>query len=302
VSPPGRDVTFIVGPARSGTSVLYKAICLHPEAAWISNWVARFPRRRQLAVLNRVVRSFPSWQRRVWFGSDSNAYVYGGTRRALAHRLFPMPVEGEPVYAASGVAKPWKAALPGAEDADARLARSFESIRAAGGGSCFVSKRIANNLRIPLLARAFPGARFVEVVRDGRAVAASLAKVDWWRESFVWWYGGTPGAWEAAGRDPWEICARNWLEELRAIREGLSLVPEEQIMRLRYEDLVADPVTTLHRVSGFIGLPESTRWREVLRTLEFPNRNDGWRERLDAEVAARITSIQREELEAHGYR
>ncbi|MBV9253816.1 MAG: sulfotransferase, partial [Actinobacteria bacterium] len=34
---------FLVGAPRSGTSLLYKALCLHPDAAYISNWVNRFP-------------------------------------------------------------------------------------------------------------------------------------------------------------------------------------------------------------------------------------------------------------------
>ena len=34
--------------------------------------------------------------------------------------------------------------------------------------------------------------RFVVLVRDGRAVAESLSRVDWWETNHVWWYGGTP--------------------------------------------------------------------------------------------------------------
>jgi hypothetical protein len=297
---PHGPVGFILGPARSGTSVLYKALCLHPEAAWISNWVARFPRAPWLAGLNRLTRAMPSAARRVWFGPDSNAYVYGRPR-PLTDRLFPMPVEGEPVYAACGVGRPGHAADTRIPDPEKALVRAFRTISSAGGGGVLLSKRIANNLRVPLLARAFPDARFVETIRDGRAVASSLDRVDWWRDSYVWWYGGTPAAWEAEGRDPWEICARNWVEEIRELREGLRAVPEDRILRLRYEDLVADPIPTLQRVARFVGLPESEGWLHALRSIEFPNRNDGWRERLDREVADRVTAIQREELETHGY-
>lgn len=37
------DTAFIVGAARSGTSLLYKVLCLHPQTAFISNWLARTP-------------------------------------------------------------------------------------------------------------------------------------------------------------------------------------------------------------------------------------------------------------------
>src|SRR6266511_4315156 len=45
---------FIVGAPRSGTSLLYKLLCLHPRAAWISNWGRRAPGQPALAMLNRL--------------------------------------------------------------------------------------------------------------------------------------------------------------------------------------------------------------------------------------------------------
>ena len=290
---------FVVGPARSGTSLLYKTLCLHPDVAYISNWVARsgWP---WLAVLDRVPRRFPAATTKLWFGEDSNAYRYG-RRRPLLERAFPTPVEGEPVYGRAGIARPGGTARLGPDPA-ASLRASFEAIRSFGGGSCFVSKRIANNLRIPLLADVFPGARFIALVRDGRAVAASLSRVDWWQDSFVWWYGGSPRRWRDEGGDPWEICASNWVEELAQIDDGLASVASEQVLRLRYEDLVADPVPTLTRIAGFLGVAsDDRRWRSSLATLRFSDRSERWREGLDAPTIERITRIQRADLERHGY-
>lgn len=290
-------VAFIIGPARSGTSLLYKTLCLHPDAAWISNWVARYPGTPQLAALNRLARIMPSRAQRVWFADGGNAYVYGSPRR-WADRAFPMPVEGEPLYAASGVR------LIGAgpdRPIGERLQRAFRTVRALGGGSVLISKRIANNGRIPFLARAFPGARFVEVVRDGRAVARSLFAVDWWLDSVVPWYGGTPREWAAEGRDPWELCARNWVEETRSIRAGLTSVAEDRVTRIHYEALVADPIPTLEAVARAIGLGPDPRWHAALEGLSFPDRNERWRRELDPAVVDRITPVLSEELQALGY-
>src|SRR5436305_4693409 len=93
---------FLVGAPRSGTSLVYKALCLHPEVAYISNWVRRAPAVPQLAVLNRAAAHLPEQRLRAWFGGGDNAYVYG-RRRPLWERAFPMPVEGEPLYARAGV-------------------------------------------------------------------------------------------------------------------------------------------------------------------------------------------------------
>ena len=297
---PANAPVFLVGPARSGTSLLYKVLCLHPEAAYISNWVARFPTFTRLAMLDRWARARPVKRRRVWFGQDSNAYVYGGRRR-LRDRLFPMPVEGEPVYAACHVPQDQELEAEGLWPQGRALRRSVSAIRAASGGSVFVNKRIANNLRIPFLSAAFPDARFVALTRDGRAVALSLSQVDWWPSSLVWWYGGTPAEWAAEGRDPWELCARNWAEELDVIDRGLALVPDDQVLRLTYEEFVGQPLETLRRIATFAGLPEDDVWTRSVSELSFPNRNDAWRTKLEPSAIATITSIQSERLEADGY-
>ena len=146
-----------------------------------------------------------------------------------------------------------------------------------GGGTHFINKRIANVRRIPLLATAFPNARFVDITRDGRAVAVSLSRVDWWEYSVVWWYGGTPKAWREDGRDPWELCARNWVEEVRAIDSGIGELNPEQVLRLTYEEFTAEPVRTIERVAAFAGLTTIPAWRRDIERIEFRNRNDSWK-------------------------
>lgn len=290
---------FLVGAPRSGTSLLYKALCLHPAAGYISNWVRRFPALPQVAALNRVARRMPATQRSVWFGDDANAYVYG-RRRSLADRVFPMPVEGEPLLARCGLSEDVAPPVP-APATEQALRRAFTTLAAFGGGQQVICKRIANNRRIPQLRAAFPGARFVELVRDGRAVAYSLSRVDWWPDSVVWWYGATPRDWAAQGGDPWELCARSWVRELGAIENGLASVPPEGRMRITYEEFTADPVAVLERVARFSGLPHSTAWVAALGRLRFPDRNDAWRKELDDGVGRRIELVQREDLVRQGY-
>ena len=292
---------FLVGPARSGTSLLYKLLCLHPEAAWISNWLARTPAVPPIAALNRLAAGAPHARRRVWFGADgSNAYVYGDRRRHR-DRLFPMPHEGEPVYAACGI--PQIGQLEGARAARAagELRTAVAAVRRASGAPVFVNKRIANNRRIPLLQQAFPDARFISLVRDGRAVAMSLSTVNWWPDSLVWWYGDTPAHWAAEGRDPWELCARNWVEELHAVESGLRDVPAEQVLALSYESFLDAPVDTLQQLADFAGLAPSRVWDRSVRSLAFPNRNEAWRIKLDDDAVRTITDIQSDELRSHGY-
>ncbi len=290
---------FIVGAPRSGTSLLYKLLCLHPRAAWISNWGRRAPGQPALAMLNRLAPRLPATRRRAWFGADGgNAYVYGRPR-PLVERLFPMPVEGEPVYRRCGVGS-GAAGVP--ERQVAELRRRLEAIQRWSGGDLLVSKRIHNNLRIPLLAEAFPRARFVNLIRDGRAVAYSLSRVDWWENGVVWWYGQTPRRWREEGRDPWELCALHWVRELAAVEAGLAAVPTAQRIEVRYERLVRAPIDTVRGIALFAGLRPDPGWIAELPRLRYPDNDDAWLRALTPDARARIEHIQHTALRRLGHR
>jgi hypothetical protein len=296
----GDRPVFVLGAPRSGTTLLYKSLCLHPDAAYISNWVRRRPEIPQLALLNRVARRFPDTQRRVWFGGGADAYVYGSPRSAL-QRAFPMPDEGEPVFRRAGIPEAVDGADPARPPVDA-LRTAFRRISRSSGAGQVVSKRIGHNRRIPLLLAAFPDARFVEVVRDGRAVAHSLSKVDWWPDTSLWWNGGhTPKEWAASGGDPWELRARSWVMEIDAIAQGLKSVPVEQVRSIRYEDLVVAPHQTLLDVAAFAGLRRDEGWQRRLAALTFRDGNDAWQRHLSPVEIETVERIQHDALRARGY-
>lgn len=288
---------FVVGAPRSGTSLAYRALSLHPQAAYISNWLARTPGWPVLSLLNRIPRALPGLRSKYWFGEESNAYRYG-RRRPLLERLFPAPVEGGPVFNAFGIRDGATKLEP---DRASALRRALAGPVRYGGGATLVSKRIANNRSLGLLAEVLPEARFVSMMRDGRAVAYSLSRVNWWEESDLWWFGGTPQQWKERGGDQWEACARTWVEEVRVIEAGLSGLDPKRVLRVSYEAMVAEPLAELGRIGRFGGLPESGAWTKSLGRLQYPNRNEGWRSNLDPVVVAQIERIQAEELRRYGY-
>ena len=232
---------FLIGAPRSGTSLLYKSLALHDGFSYISNYNERLPRWGPVALLNRVPAHLPQARRKVWFGGEGgNAYVYNG-RRPLVHKLLPMPTEGESLFARSGLPE-----APPPDDLPTRgghplAADHLRGLRTFGGGQRLLCKRIANNLRLPLLVEAFPDATFVLLTRDGRAVASSLRKVNWWPGFWVFWYGSTTDQWEAAGGDPWELAARHWVEEVEAIACGLTAIPPDQLLLAQLRGLRLRP-------------------------------------------------------------
>lgn len=285
---------FILGAPRSGTSLLYRALALHPDAAWISNYGRVATALPEIAVLNRIAARLPDRRRQVWFGKDGdNAYRYGGGR-SLLDRAFPQPVEGEPVFERRHVLQGLDRTSCSARQL--RLRSDLERLTRAAGGRVLVSKRIGHNRRIGLLSEIFPDARFLVMARDGRAVARSLLSVDWWPDSHIWWFGGTPRLWVDCGGDELELAARHWVREVEAIESGLSLIPVHRVLRVNYEQLVASPYDVLESARRFAGLTPDPAWELELRQVQFPNRNP-----TTGEADQRVTAIQSSTLRALGY-
>ena len=289
-----QQAVFVIGAPRSGTSLLYKILCLHPQASWISNYLRRVPQVPAINALGRLATARPAARMSAWFG-DGQAYRYS-TQRDLSEWAFPSPVEGEPFFRTCGLtADGSNSGVPRAEQ-KRRLITNIRAACAAQGGDVFVSKRIAHNQRIGLLAEALPNARFIHLVRDGRSVAKSLRAVAWWPNSYLPWYGGTPTEWEAEGRDPWEVAARHWVHELSDIAHGLDGLDPGRIIELRYEDLLATPESSLERLAKFAGLAVTEDMAQVGSTLR-PSKGSG----LDPSTHALVEGFQRETLERFGY-
>jgi hypothetical protein len=92
-----------------------------------------------------------------------------------------------------------------------------------------------NFRRSRTLLRMFPAARFIHLVRDGRAVAASLLPLDW-------------------GPNNPLHAAEFWLA-----RCALGLAAEldlgtTRVLRVRYEDVLEEAEANLRRITGFAGL------------------------------------------------
>lgn len=292
---------FVVGAPRSGTSLLYKVLCLHRDAAYVSNWTNRFGAPLLTAPANRIAAQRTGRRRAVWFGESDNAYVYG-RRRRVAERLFPMPVEGHRLFTRLGAPPPPKPDQCGTLDA-VRLRRELDRIVRAGGGRVVVSKRVVNNWYLDQLDAVLPGARYVHVLRDGRSVAASLERVDWWEDNIVSWWGGTPAQWRAEGRDPWELIATTWVEETTLVERFFATIDDERRLTVRYEDLLADRDGVLADIARFAGLGADPAWTAEIATLRLPeDKARAWEDGLDDAAKRVVAAVQGPLLAELGYR
>jgi hypothetical protein len=202
---------IIVGAPRSGTTLLRLMLDAHPELA--------IPPESGFLIDAAHLRE------------------HGGATPDDLHRLltgsFNWPdfhVEHSQLRAELGTLEPFDVS-EGIRTLYRLYARRFDKARVG-------DKTPSYCRHLPTIADLLPEARFIHLIRDGRAVAASVR-----------------GLWFAAG-NTMEALAADWVACVSAARADAPHCPH--YLEVRYEDLVTAPRATLREICDFVDLPYST--------------------------------------------
>jgi LPS sulfotransferase NodH len=268
---------FIVGASRSGTTLLRLMLNAHSRLAVPDEMkYFRFLEGTNNLETWRAPRSLQAYQQLV------SKYV-------TAHRALVESVPG----AVEALRRP-------TDDRTARGPyRTFLRHWAQTCGKARWGEKTPHNISfVDVIADMFPGAKFVHVARDPRAVVQSMNASSYYAAESV-------------------FNALNWRT---AIRDGTRLfrgLRADQHLTIRYEDLVCEPTATLRSVCAFLDEafePSMLRFYETadqhmahqIRTpsIRGPVTQSGlskWRTRLSSTDIALIERLCGEEMTALGY-
>jgi Sulfotransferase family len=200
---------FVVGAARSGTTMLgsilgsAEGVLATPESQFIADLIAKAKWPGGILdpeVARSCLVSHSKFQ--IW-GVDDNAVFSRIERPTTLRELI------EQLVLAYGGRRDW------------------------GGGEIWVDHTPESLFILPYLRRAFTDARFIHLVRDGRAVGASILPLD----------VGPVDIFDAA---------LGWTRQIAAgLAAETSSLFEGRIQRVYYESLVSDPSTTVAGLCEF---------------------------------------------------
>jgi len=280
---------FITGLGRSGTTLIHTMLSTHPHVSWLSLLCGKFPGR---PYLNR-------WLMSVFDVPILNIYF---KRRFL-------PLEN---YAF------WDFYFPGFSHPSRDLVASDVSLRtrkALRGVASELLTRKRNRLlikitglpRISFLYAIFPNARFVHVVRDGRAVANSRLSAPFWKgwHGLNIWGGQMPEHY----RQEWDQCRRSFVAlagiEWKTHMDQLEAVkgenPNIDICQVRYEHFCAAPIAELKRIADHCELPWDRQFETAARSFHVQNENEKWKTDLTDEQCAILEKVLGFYLVKYGY-
>jgi len=233
---------FIVGPPRSGTTLLYQLLVQRFRTSYLSNLAATLYRTPIAATrLGRAI--LPTHE------SDYRS-TYGRVSGPMA------PSEAGSVWGrwfSSGL----DAVRGGAADEpDAarreQMGRTIAGIEASFGVP-FVSKNVYHSIRIRPLAKAFPSALFLVMERDRCETAVSILHARRTRSRSVdaWW--------SVPPREVGQLQGASLLEQVagqvhyieRDIAEDLDRLGFERGLAVSYHELCTDPEAVLAGIAAF---------------------------------------------------
>jgi hypothetical protein len=281
---------FTIGTGRCGTTIFFKMLSHHKDLYWLSTLNEVFPRRYSLT------------------GAYMRAVMIPIIGDPLKKRIKPNEAYRFWEAHCNGFSQPVRDL--GAEDVTRKSRENIE--RALGRMLKRKEKRwifkITGWSRIGYLNEIFPDARFIHVIRDGRAVVNSLMNIGFWKgwggpQKWRWGMlsGEHQGIWEESGRSFPVLAAIEWkilTDSVRTAKEGIEA---DRFLQVRYEDLMNDPIPLFKEVTEFCDLDWSDRFEKKLRSYILKNMNYKWKENLPPSEQKKLNTFLLPYLGEYGY-
>ena len=271
---PARPTVFLVGNARSGTTLAMQWLAAGGAFTYPTNLVSRFPTAPWVG--ERILRMLtdPTCDHRgeLTLGADARPEPWtsdlGKTKGLLEPHEFWYW---------------WRRFLPDAPVAEpevdeAGMRRELAAWEAVGDKPLLMKGLIADWC-LPWLARVLPGALFIHVIREPVCIMGSLLKV---RREFYGdesdWYSFRPPQYDQLRhlRPVDQVAGQVW-HTRQAVTDALEAMPAQRSFTLAYEELCAAPGEVHGRLTRWLAVHGVDGWERVGPDF-FPCR--------DADVAA----------------
>jgi hypothetical protein len=286
---------FILGTGRSGSSLVHELLARHDDVGFVSNIDDRLAvlplRGRFNATIYQRVPERLTRKGRVRF-APSEGY------RTLARAVSPMLSDPFRDLTAADVT-PWLSQ---------RCEEFFSSRAARQTKSVFIHK-FTGWPRAGFLDAIFPDCFFVNVVRDGRAVANSWVQMPWWLGHLgpsQWHFGPLSPEeeqlWDADARSFVLLSGLAWRKLIDCYDEVSSGIDSSRWLNVRYEDFVRNPAQELKAILDHVGLPWNKSFEEAVGRHPFSTaRSESFRQDLTGSQVDALNGALSARLLRHGY-
>jgi omega-hydroxy-beta-dihydromenaquinone-9 sulfotransferase len=281
---------IIVGTGRCGSTLFHRLLAKHPQLMWLSGFTYRYPDK-------------PAWNRRAVTAMDNPVLC-----RLLGGRIRPGENYRFWDHYAYGFSEPCRDLVR--SDVSARVKKqvraAFEPMLTGKRNRLLI--KITGWPRIGFLNEIFEDAKFIHVLRDGRAVASSLLHVSFWRG----WFG--PHGWRAGLLSPedqatWESYDRSftalagleWRIQMRAMEAARQTLDPSRFFEVKYETFCEQPMESFRQILEFAELPESAAFEREVKAASIRSTSSRWRDDLAPGQQVILDDLLHDDLLRYGY-
>jgi hypothetical protein len=279
---------FFIGMPRSGTTVTFEVFAAHRELGWLSNYSRRLPQFPYVTVVHRL------------FG-DRRGRKSQDQTISFVRRLLPEPMEDYAIWNSFFGESFSRSFLKGhtPQSDQIRACRAYMGKILLAESKSRLCVKFTGPPRKRFLEHVFPDAYFINVVRDPRAVVASLLTVYFWKQRGLtqpYWEGGLSceelDVWERYSRSPVALAALQWCAVWRATQEE-SVHSPNPTASITYESFMRDPRSEIRRLAAFCNLQDTPAVDRYIQSQQYRDMNSKYKEILspaDIEVVEKITA------------
>lgn len=281
---------IIIGTGRNGSSIFFRMFSYHPKVAWLSTLCKWFPNR---PILNRFflnVIDYPFVGR----------LLKGKNNPDEAYELWDIHCKGFRRSFRDITEK----------DVTQKNKRDIREIMAymLNEKRYRLLLKLTGWPRIRFLKEVFPDAKFIHIIRDGRAVVNSFIQTDFWegwRGPGNWRWGELPSnyqkEWDRYGKSFVVLAAIQWKMILDATESAISKISQNDIIEIKYEDFCENIWRTFEKIMEFTELEYTSSFKKELKQFTLRNTNYKWKKDLTQEQQNILFEILGERLQKYGY-
>ena len=276
---------FIIGSPRSGTTFLLKTLASNTNFTWISHHVNNKPKNYHLVKKLDVYKSFFFGKRKyIKSNQDSKEYPCPCEPWNFWNYYFPYFQWKEKIT--SIPRNPLQSDI--SEEEALKIRKIVEKMCEINKTEYFLSK-YTDFPRIQLMKKVFPNAKFIHLVRDGRAVANSYSQkilsgeFKTSKEEANWanaWKTTRKKSYYEKYKTPLSFTLYQWMFFIDEILNELKTIHKNNFISVKYSDLVANTEEEVQKILKFVDLEMDTNMKYFIKNRPGQNMNKKWQQSL----------------------
>lgn len=281
---------FIVGVGRSGSTIFHKIFARHPNLAWLSGYLDRYPTKPQI---NKFLMNVIDWP----------------IIPIVMKRNYPEECYSFWEYYCKGFRTPCRDLTSN----DVTIKAKTEIRKVLAGLLTPRRNRLLLKItgwpRIGYLNEIFDNAKFIHIIRDGRAAVNSMINEPWWwgwRGPENWRWGRLTveqeDEWEKHNKSFLALAAIEWKIILNALEKSRKYIKPNQLMEIKYENLCENTVDVFKKVVDFSDLKWSDSFENVVQSYQLKVKNYKWQEQLTKKQQEILEKVLSPYLSRYGYK